>query len=97
MWCKLLNVNQKVSFSEYLVCAFQNKFNIFLAFFLYFNPYTMHVHSVCTIRQQMHNSDSLFVTLYSSYIFYICTSSSGSLLLCVLLGYIKDACSLSYM
>jgi hypothetical protein len=38
----------------------------------------------------MHCSDSLLIS-YSSYMFRRITSSSGSLLLCVLLGYIEDA------
>jgi hypothetical protein len=37
--------------------------------FLNFNPYTVHFCSVCTISQQMHYSDSLLITFYSSYMF----------------------------
>jgi hypothetical protein len=45
--------------------------------------------TVYTVSQQMDCSESLLIS-YSSYMFRLCTSSSGSLLLRVLLSYIKD-------
>jgi hypothetical protein len=45
--------------------------------------------SVYTTDQQMHYSDNLIIHSKAPTFFDVCTSSSGSLLLCVLLSYIK--------
>jgi hypothetical protein len=50
--------------------------------------------AVCTISQQMHYSDNLIFYSTAPTCFDVCTSSSESFLLCVLLGYIKNTTSL---
>jgi hypothetical protein len=48
--------------------------------------------SIFTINQQTHYSDSLLFHSTAATCFDVCTSSSGSFLLCVLLSYIKNTC-----
>jgi hypothetical protein len=63
----------------------------------YLNPYTVHFWSVCTINQQMHYSDSLLITFYTSYMFRRMCVVIMSLLLSILLSYMKDTYSVYYM
>jgi hypothetical protein len=56
---------------------------------LYFNLYYDRYNIVFAINRQMHCSDNLLVYPTVPTCFDICTSSSGNLLLCVLMSYIK--------
>jgi hypothetical protein len=49
------------------------------------------------LDQQMHSSDNLLIHSTAPTCFDVCTSSSGSLLLCVLLGYIKICIVVTYV
>jgi hypothetical protein len=48
------------------------------------------INNVCRIYQQMRNSDNLLIHSTAPTYFDVCTPSSGSFLLCVLLSYIKN-------